>query len=147
MAAFMFQLNFGLFPHSTPMPAWFDLGGFRVEAMDSTEPLTVIGTTNAMGLQFGPSGVKVGLPAAGHQIRVTAGGFGDAPVTVTAWNVSDNVIKTEQLLPTNAPVVWNLYARDISRVELTGGGNEGILLEIVAIVDFGGTTDQVDAGS
>ncbi|MBU0606622.1 MAG: hypothetical protein KKI08_01995 [Armatimonadetes bacterium] len=146
MAAFVFKLEFSLFPDNTLMPAGFSLGGFRLDAVDTAEPLVVNETGNAKGLQFGPSGVKVGLPAAGHQIRVTAGGFA-GPVTVTAWDVSDNVIKTEQLLPTNAYVVWNLHARDISRVELTGGGNEGILLEIVAITDFGGTTDQVDAGS
>jgi hypothetical protein len=130
VAGSLIVVDFRLFPSGHAMPASFTLGGIHFAAIDPATPLSVIDTAADRGLVFKTAGLRVGLPGPINGLRLTAGGFAGV-VQVLAKDASGATLHTQQVLPTNTFVHVLLNVPGMTQLELVGGNNEGMLLELI----------------
>jgi hypothetical protein len=115
------------------MPSQFTLGAVAFSAIDPTARLFVNDTAGDRGLQFEASGLHIDLPGVANAVLMLIGGFA-GPIEARAFGIAGNLLKAKTVLPTNQYVQVLLQAVGMARVELTNGGNEGILVSIVVPV-------------
>lgn len=128
-ASSLVLIDFRSYPDNHRMPPQFAIAGYGFETLAGGR-LMVNDTANDRGLQFDASGLRVILRRPVDSLVVTAGGFAGA-VTVKAIDASGSLIQQHQILPTDRLVRFVLNAADVSSLELTGGGNEGLLVELI----------------
>ena len=129
MPGILLSVEFNLFPDNHPMPPQFTLGGLAFSVLDPAARLFVNDTAGERGLQFEASGLGVDLPSLTNAVYMLIGGFA-GPVEVRALGAAGNLLKIVRVLPPNQFVHMVLQSIGIARVELTGGGQEGILAGI-----------------
>jgi len=123
-------LDFRTYPDNYVMPADFAIAGVGFESISGNGRLMVNNTANDRGLQFDASGLRVVLCRPVNGLLLNAGGFAGA-ITVTALDSSGAVIHQQVIKPANVLIRILLNAPNMRTLEFTGGGGEGILVEIV----------------
>jgi len=116
-------------PNGTPMPSAFPRGGFYFEALDPMGHLRVMEVQGARGLRLEASGLSIRLPEPAGSVLVTVWGYA---VRAVAYGGAGDPVAEEQSAATAQDAWLHLTAPGIERVELTEGGGEGMLVEIVA---------------
>ncbi|MBV7527269.1 hypothetical protein KW834_22935 [Pseudomonas sp. PDM29] len=123
-------LDFRTYPDNHVMPADFTLAGVGFESIGGVGRLMVNDTANDRGLQFDASGLRVVLRRPVNGLLLYAGGFAGA-ITVTALDSSGAVIHQQVVKPANVLLRILLNAPNMRTLEFTGGGGEGMLVEMV----------------
>jgi hypothetical protein len=127
-------LDFSLFPDDAPMPAGnFTLAGFSFALVGAGSQAFVNESGNIKGLQFPNDGIKFKLPVQSTKLTLKIGQFA-SPVTVEVrrgQGPSSTAILANRV--TNSPnsvTTFNFRFRHKAHmVILTGGNNEGLLVE------------------
>ena len=123
-------VDFRLFPDNHPMPHNFTHGGLGFENIVAAGPALVVKPVPGdKGLEFPDSGLGVRLPAPTSGIYLRAGGFAN-PVTLTARDASGTVVQNHPILPANTIVTVLVPGPDVMEIDLVGGDNEGIFIEL-----------------
>jgi hypothetical protein len=123
-------IDFRTYPDNHQMPVSFSIAGVGFEAIGASGQLIVNDTAGDRGLQFEDTGVRVVLRRAVDGLLLTAGGFA-GPVTLTALDSSGAVVHHQVLTPPDRLIRSVLNAPGVRTLELTGGGGEGVLVELV----------------
>lgn len=130
MAGGLVLVSFELFPDNHKMPDTFPLGNVAFENRGTAGSLFVKEALGRRGLQFQKDGVRGTLPSGVDSVLFTAGGFA-GPVKVEAKDRTGTVLFSRTLAPANQYISTLVHAPGMTHIELTGGGNEGVLVEIV----------------
>jgi len=85
---------------------------------------------NVQGLQFHNNGVQVDLPAKVSQAEMKVASFTSASLDIVALDNSGNMVGNAQAPGDNAVHLLHLAGQDITKLVITGGGNEGVIVEI-----------------
>lgn len=123
-------LDFRTYPDNHLMPAAFTIAGIGFESIDGTSQPMVNAAANDLGLQFAASGLRVVLRRPVDSVLVSAGGFA-GPITLTALDSAGAVLHQQEVKPGNVLVRLLLNAPATRTLEFTGGGGEGLLVELV----------------
>lgn len=128
-AASLVLIDFRSYPDDHRMPQQFAIAGYGFESLAGGR-LMVNDTASDRGLQFDATGLRIALRRPVDSLVITAGGFAGA-VTVKALDPFGSLIQQRQVLPPDRLVRFVLNAPNVSSLELTGGGNEGLLVELI----------------
>lgn len=121
--------DFSLFPDDTPMPASFDLAGFRFEEAGAAAGWVINVSGRERGLQFRPTGGRVRLPTLVSEVDLRLGAFaGD--IELEAEDAAGNVVGTSSVAGTNTWSDTRLQAPEIAAVLFRKGGGEGALRRV-----------------
>lgn len=83
------------------------------------------------GVQFDDAGIRVAVPAPAAAVDVTVGVFHTPRVRIRAFDASGALVDTASVAADNIVHTVTLDgASDITRLRLTGGGNEAVINEI-----------------
>lgn len=129
-AAGLQVIDFSLYPDNTAMPPSFAIAGVAFDSLDSAGGLMVNETAASAALQFRAPGLRVTLRRAVDSVFLTAGGFAGT-VKIAAFDAAGTQIQSQVISPANVFVRVLLHAQQTKYLELTGGGDEGMLLELV----------------
>jgi hypothetical protein len=108
----------------------FNLGGFQFTALGPNDLFVNDATTNVHGLQFDPDGIQIDLPSLASTVTLMAGSFTSEPLEITALDGGGNVIAQTTIPADNSVHTDTLSGQGITSVVITGGGFEGVLVEI-----------------
>jgi hypothetical protein len=123
-------LSFLFAPVDTQLPQTIILGGFNVTSLAAVPaPMIKMAGTADIGYQFPNAGMEVSLPAAVNVVELRACTFA-SPIHVEAQNSVGQALGTAQQVSDNRCVDLQFSARGISKIRLTNGNNEGMLVTL-----------------
>ncbi|MDH5506592.1 MAG: hypothetical protein OEZ02_05185, partial [Anaerolineae bacterium] len=76
------------------------------------------------------AGIQIDLLAPAHTVTMTVGSYTSTPLIVTALDANGNQVDQVTVPGDNSVHPITLTGQNITRVTITGGGYEGILVEI-----------------
>jgi hypothetical protein len=113
----------------------FVRGGYDFHALAGGVPFVNVFTdvqgTAVHGAQFGNAGIRILPPAPADTVDVTMGVFNTPMVTIRAFDAAGALVDTAFVPADNIVHTVTLDgAQDITRMRLTGGGQEAVINEI-----------------
>lgn len=125
---------FSFLPDNTALPVSFQMAGFTFSALAAAPPPIVNETAGERGYQFPSAGVVVTLPAVVSIVEIRACSFAGA-VIVEALDGSGAAVARHQVAANQCSDL-RLLGNRIATVQLSGGGNEGMIVRMgVAIAE------------
>jgi hypothetical protein len=119
------------------MGASFELSGYVFRDMGISPGMFVNDTAGERGLQFKKAGISVTLPAPVRSVDLRLGAF-SGTMTVSAKNLAGAVIATQTVPALNKFMDIRMVGSEIATLELTDGGDEGILIRICSSLSICG---------
>lgn len=132
MASLTLTAEFLLFPDDTVLGPRFKLSGYTFRDLGS-HPSFVNISGAGKGLQFVTAGLEIRLPLPTDQVALRVAAYG-TEVLVTGRDPAGAVLVQDTVPADNQPHDLHLAHSGIAFVELTGGGNEGIVESISTTV-------------
>lgn len=127
-AAIHLCASFGLFPDNTPLGPSFIHSSYIFRDLGS--PVSFVNdTAGERGLQFSKDGIEIDLPTAVQALDLRLGTFA-GPVEILAKDRTGATVATQTVPGLNRYVDLRISGPEITRLVLTGGGNEAILVNI-----------------
>ena len=135
MPAFNLCADFTLYSANTPFPVHFMIAAFDFGQLGGPHfPQLLVNTTaSERGLRFPQQGMNIILPVPEQTVRLRIGTF-NGPVDIEAVDSLGTTVKTKSIPSLNTYVNTSIRAPEISAVNLTGGGNEAILVRICVTI-------------
>jgi hypothetical protein len=116
---------------NTRFGASFSRDAFTFEALDPGDNLMANSSGSSIGLQFSNDGLLITLPEIARAVRLHVGKF-NTDVTVEALAPDGTVQHAKTVVAVNAVEEMTLIG-EIAKVKLTGGGYEGMIVDICAV--------------
>ena len=122
--------DFNNYPDDTKMPQVSTINGFTITALGPDAPFVNDIDTSVHGLQFDPAGLQIDLLAPAHTVTMTVGSWTSEPLKITALDANGNQVDQVTVPGDNSAHTITLSGQNITQIVITGGGYEGILVEL-----------------
>jgi hypothetical protein len=138
-------VDFYGYPDNAKPGRVFEIRGVRFTALGANEPFVNDVATGVHGLAFDQDGIQIDLPRPASVVTLTAGSWTPEPLEITALDGDGNVVDQTTVPGDNSVHTIKLTGQGIASVVITGGGREGVLVEICAdTIPEPGLLDCVD---
>ena len=121
--------QFGLYPDNHKMPKSFDSGGMTFRSVNATFSSFINVSGANQGLQFHDDGLTILFSSPPVRIALAIGAYA-TDVQLTAENMSGTLVSSQSIAGNNTVHSLSLVDASVAKLSLTGGGNEGLLVEI-----------------
>lgn len=129
-------VNFLAYPDNTVLGSNFTVNGFTFQKLGGFNPFVNVFPDAAgktvHGPQFANAGLTVTLPTPSGIIAILIGLFAPAEATIQALNASGGIEDVQQLPADNLlhNITLTQTTEPITRLRITGGGNEAVIHRI-----------------
>lgn len=135
-------IDFLGFPDDATFGPAFVLEGVRF-TMLGTRDLSVNDVASGVhGLVFDEGGIQTDLPGPSSVITLTAGAWYPEPLEITALDSTGTSIDQAMVTADNSLHTHSLAGADITSIVITGGGGEGVLVDLCIEVEPAPPSDE-----
>ena len=121
-------VDFSGYPDNTTFGNPFGLNSYQFTGLGAEPFVNVSG--GVVGLQFIDAGLEIDLPGPASAVTLDAASFTSRPLTLSALNSSGVAVANATVPGDNTVHNVALSGNNIVKVTITGGGNEGVLVEV-----------------
>lgn len=124
-------VDFQAYPDNTQLGQSFHIGGLSFTGLGSVASLFVNDvSSNVRGLQFDPDGIQIDLPETSSEVSLQVGSYTNQSLNILALDSNEDVVDQQSVLGDNKIHTIHLTGQSIKSVVITGGGYEGVLVDI-----------------
>jgi hypothetical protein len=121
--------DFSVFEDNQEMGADFVLSDMQFSALGSELVPFINDSGDGPGLQFDPAGIRIKFPMPTSVVSIRAASY-NAPLQIAALDANESPLVEQEVLPNQGITSRVLSSPEIVAVDVTGGGFEGLLVEI-----------------
>jgi hypothetical protein len=122
--------DFDNYPDNTQMPQVSTIDGLTITALGPNAPFVNDIAAGVHGLQFASTGLQIDLLAPAYKVTLTVGSYTPEPLKVTALDVNGSQVDDVSVPGDNSVHTITLSGQDINQIIISGGGEEGILVDL-----------------